>query len=169
MSHQPDVPQDPTTPPPPPTWSGQPYQAPDLAAQPAPQYNQPTYPTAVPSAPAGYGSAAPGQAPLAQHEARQWGMFAHLGGIILGFVAPLIIMLVFGPRDGFVKDQSTEALNFQITALIGYLASVVVAFILPLPLNLLVWVAVLVFSIMGGLAANRGEAYRYPFALRLVK
>ena len=31
------------------------------------------------------------------------------------------------------------------------------------------WIAAIVFGIMGGLAANRGERYRYPFALRLVK
>ena len=31
-------------------------------------------------------------------------------------------MLVFGPRDAFTKDQSTEALNFQLTLLIGYIA-----------------------------------------------
>ena len=32
----------------------------------------------------------------------------------------------------------------------------------------LIWVGNLVFCIIAGMAANRGEAYRYPFALRLV-
>ncbi len=96
-------------------------------------------------------------------------MLGHIGGIILGFVGPLIVMLVFGPRDGFTKDQSTEALNFQITAILGYIASFILSVILPIPFTLLIWVAVLVFGIMGGLAANKGQAYRYPFALRLIK
>ena len=31
------------------------------------------------------------------------------------------------------------------------------------------WVSNLVFCIMAGMKANQGIAYRYPFALRLVK
>jgi len=30
-------------------------------------------------------------------------------------------------------------------------------------------IVALVFGILGGLEANKGKAYRYPFALRLVK
>jgi uncharacterized Tic20 family protein len=36
-------------------------------------------------------------------------------------------------------------------------------------INLVAWIACIVFSIIAGLAANKGEAYRYPFALRLIK
>ena len=53
--------------------------------------------------------------------------------------------------------------------LIGYIAGTILTFILPLPVGLIVWVLGLVFAIMGALAANKGEAYRYPFSLRLVK
>jgi uncharacterized Tic20 family protein len=31
------------------------------------------------------------------------------------------------------------------------------------------WILALVFFILAGVAANKGEAYRYPFALRLIK
>lgn len=158
-----------TTPPPPPAWDS--YQTPAAPPQPpvAPQppvYQQaPAYQQPYGQAPSG---GAPGQAPLSQAESRQWGMLSHVGGIILGFVGPLIVMLVFGPRDGFTKDQSTEALNFQITLLIGYIAGMILAFV-GLPLTPIVWVLSLIFGIMGAMAANRGEAYRYPFALRLIK
>jgi uncharacterized Tic20 family protein len=33
----------------------------------------------------------------------------------------------------------------------------------------LVGIVNLVFCIIGGIKANNGEAYRYPFALRLIK
>ena len=36
-------------------------------------------------------------------------------------------------------------------------------------LNLILWIVCVIFSIIAGLAANRGEAYRYPFAIRLIK
>ena len=106
----------------------------------------------------------------AASDARQMAMFAHLGGIIIGFIAPLIIMLTKGNEDAFVKDQAVEALNFQITLAIAYVVSSVLIFVLiGLLLLPIVWIVSIVLSIMGGMAANRGEAYRYPFALRLVK
>jgi uncharacterized Tic20 family protein len=33
----------------------------------------------------------------------------------------------------------------------------------------LVWIGGIVFMVIGGIAANKGEDYRYPFNLRLVK
>ena len=136
---------------------------------PAPQQpvygQQPGYPQQQP----GYGPPA-GGVPLNPAEEKQWAMFAHLGGI-LGILPSLIIYLIYKDRGPFIKDQSQEALNFQITALIGYVALAVVAVILPIPipLNVLLWIGVIVFSVIGGMAANRGEAYRYPFSLKLIK
>ncbi len=163
-------------PPPPPAWSGSApevptadvpappvYQAPPAAYQPPVAPVPPAYP------PQGYAAPAAGVAPLSPAESRQWGMLAHVGGIILGFVGPLIVMLVFGPRDAFTKDQSVEALNFQLTLLIAYIAGAIISFIVPIPIGLLVWIAGLILAIMGALAANKGETYRYPFALRLIK
>ncbi|MHB1614448.1 MAG: DUF4870 domain-containing protein [Actinomycetes bacterium] len=107
---------------------------------------------------------------LNETDAHLWAMLAHLGGIILGFLAPLIVMLVQGSKSDFVRRQSTEALNFQITVLIGYVIGWVLTFlVIGLIVLPLVWIGSLVFAIMGGLAANRGEEYRYPVALRLVK
>lgn len=164
----------PAAPPAPPTWAADPSGAPAPPAYPVPPQQpagygqQPGYPQQPPAAYPPQG-VAPGQAPLSPAESRQFAMFGHLGGIILGFLGPLIVMLVWGPRDGFTKDQATEALNFQITLLIGYLVSFVLVFIIPFPLSWIVWLAGLIFAVLGGLEANKGVAYRYPFALRLVK
>jgi len=97
-------------------------------------------------------------------------MLAHLGGIILYFLSGLIVWLVYKDRDQFVGDQAKEALNFQLTLLIGYLISIPLMFVaIGFVTYPLIAIVGLVFSIIGGLAANKGEAYRYPFALRLVK
>lgn len=97
-------------------------------------------------------------------------MLAHLGGIVIGFLAGLIVMLVFGKRSAFTDDQAKEALNFQITLLIGYLISFVLVFVL-IGIFLLFALSILniVFCIIAGVAANNGERYRYPVCLRLVK
>lgn len=100
------------------------------------------------------------------------GMLAHLLGIFTGFIASLVIWLINKdkPDAAFVIDQAKEALNFQITMAIGWVAASVLTFVLIgfllYPVLLLVN---LIFCIMGGLKANEGVEYRYPFALRLIK
>ena len=93
----------------------------------------------------------------APQEDRTIALITHLSGIIAGFIVPLIIWLINKdkPEKSWLNEQAKEALNFQI--LIGVL------------INFAAWIACLVFSIIAGLAANKGEAYRYPFALRLIK
>lgn len=108
-------------------------------------------------------------APLTQAEDRQWASFAHLGGII-GFVPSLIIWLVFKDRGAFTNQEGKEALNFQITILgiyvIGWILSlIVVGFLVVLAASVLS----IIFSILGFMAAKDGTAYRYPFAVRLIK
>lgn len=113
---------------------------------------------------------APGQPPVSPSDQRMWAMLSHIGGILFGFLAPLIIFLMYKDRDEFVKDQSTEALNFQITVAIAYVASFILMFIFIGILTFFAtWILAIVFGIIGGLAANRGERYRYPINIRLVK
>lgn len=99
-------------------------------------------------------------------------LITHLSGIVLGFIVPLIIWLVNKDQadKAFVTDQSKEALNFQITLLMVYVVGIILSIILIGALiNLAAWLACIVFSIIGGLAAQKGQAYRYPFAIRLIK
>jgi uncharacterized protein len=110
----------------------------------------------------------------APQDQRTLALIAHLLGIITWFVGPLIIWLISkdDSNKGFVADQAKEALNFQIAITLGYIVAFIIAgvscgFLFFLPL--LVGVVNLVFCILGGLKANEGEAYRYPYTLRLIK
>lgn len=108
----------------------------------------------------------------ASQDDRTMAMLTHLSGILLGFIVPLIIWLVNkdNPSKGFLNDQSKEALNFQITLLFVYIIGIILSIILIGALiNIVAWVACLVLSIMAGLKAKEGIAYRYPFAIRLIK
>jgi uncharacterized protein len=115
-------------------------------------------------------------APLSEADDRQWASFAHLGGII-GILPSLIIYLVFKDRGAFTREESKEALNFQITLAIAQvvlfilavaLAVILIGFLFSF-LQFVVWVLGVVFSIMGFLKTKDGVPYRYPFALRLIK
>jgi uncharacterized protein len=112
----------------------------------------------------------PDQQPMSESDARLWAMLGQLSGIILGFVGPLIVMLVFGPRNAFVKSQSTEALNFQITLIIAYIISFVLTLVvIGVVLLLVVFVVSLIFIIMAAVKNNQGVEYRYPICIRFVK
>src|SRR5262249_43800042 len=97
-------------------------------------------------------------------------MFGHMGGIVLGFLAPLIIWMMKKDQSKFVDDQGKEALNFQLTMLIGHLVGLATSLVF---IGLILWPVIIilniVYCILGGMAANRGEVYRYPFAFRIVK
>ena len=110
--------------------------------------------------------------PAAGSDDNTMAMLVHLSGIILGFIVPLIMWLVNkdNPQKSFLTDQSKEALNFQITVLIAFIAcSILTVILIGALINLVAWLTCIVLSIMAALKVNEGVAYRYPFALRLIK
>lgn len=118
-------------------------------------------------------------APLTEAEDRQWASFAHFGGV-LGILPALIIWLIFKDRGAKTNVEGKEALNFQITLVIAWVALFIVSAILTAVtfgiFGLIAWVLYLalfavqvIFSIMGGVKVNGGGSYRYPFAIRLIK
>ena len=121
-------------------------------------------------------------------EERQWAMIAHLsallGGVVTagwghslaGFVGPLIVWLIKKDTMPFVDDQGKEALNFNITVGIVFvvlaLFSVMtfgIGLLIALPAYLVIALLWLIFTIIAAIKSHEGIAYRYPFALRLVK
>lgn len=150
------------------------YPPPDSSVPPQtpPAYQAPGYGQTPPP---GYGpippnGQAPYAAPLSPSDERLWATLAHLGGF-LSIIATVIIWAVFKDRGPFVRDQATEALNFQITVVIaGFAIGIITAATAGIGAILyLAFIAALVFMIMGAVAANRGETYRYPINWRLVK
>lgn len=104
----------------------------------------------------------------------QLGGLAHILGIITGFLGPLIIWLMKKDTDSFSANHAKEALNFQITALVGYIAISILTAIIPF-LVVISWVGylailavVVLWAIKGYQAADKGEEYQYPFAIRLI-
>ena len=99
-----------------------------------------------------------------------WATLAHAGGILVSFVAGLVVFLIYKDRSQYLKEQSTEALNFQITMTIGYVAAGILSVVgIGFVLYPVVGILQIVFGIIAAVAANKHENYRYPFALRLVK
>jgi uncharacterized protein len=108
-------------------------------------------------------------------EDRNWAMGAHLSAflaayIALGFLGPLVVLLVRGERSQFVRRHAVEALNFNITVLI-WIAISVILIIVGIGIVMLVAVGILyvITVIIGAVRASSGEEYRYPLTIRFVR
>ena len=96
-------------------------------------------------------------------------MLTHLGGTIFSIFPSLIVWLLKKDDSPYIGSQAREALNFQITVLLGYVICGVLAVILiGFVLMWLLWLVNIILSIVAAVATSKGEDYRYPFALRLI-
>lgn len=101
---------------------------------------------------------------------RNLAMLAHLLGIVTGFIGALIIWLIKKDQSPFIDEQGKEALNFQITVMIGYAIAMALTMILIGALLFpVLLIANLVFCILAAVAVSKGEHYKYPIAIRLLK
>lgn len=102
---------------------------------------------------------------------RNLAMITHLSGFLLSVIVPLIVWLVNKdrPEKAYLVREAKEALNFQITVLIGHVICWILIFIaIGILLGWLLWIANLVFCIIAAVKVSSDGSYRYPFALRLV-
>ena len=97
---------------------------------------------------------------------KTWAVLSH----ILGWVIALVALLVKGNERPFVRDQAVEALNFDITVVIGMIVSI------PLMLVIVgfftffaIAIGGFVLHIIGAVQAGKGEWYRYPINIRMIK
>ena len=119
--------------------------------------------------------ATPGTVPTENE--RTWGMLAHLSalaglvmpliGIVLG---PLVVWLARRDESEFVAAHAKEALNFNISVLLGALTCIMLMLVfIGFLLGTALFVAWLVMMLVAAIKASEGQTYRYPFSLRLVK
>ncbi len=108
-------------------------------------------------------------APEVTKESTNIAVLTWIGTLFFAFIPPLIVYLL-KKEDAYIQDQSKEALNWSITVTIAYFISMILSFIL---IGFLFMFAVgichLVFCIMGAVGASKGNEFRVPFALRLIK
>jgi uncharacterized Tic20 family protein len=108
--------------------------------------------------------------PLSPADEKLWSILVHIGGIFFNFIPALIGYLVLKDRGPFVRQHTGTALNFQITLLIASAIGIVTTLILVGFLILFaVGIANIVFSILAAVAANKGESYEYPLAIKFIK
>ncbi len=103
---------------------------------------------------------------------------------LLDILVPLAAFFIFGSRSAWLQGHVKEQLNFQLTFLIvSALVAVAlvvlgvltfgVGLIVLIPVAVVVlgglWIVDIICSIKAAMAASRGESYRFPFSLRLIR
>ena len=112
-------------------------------------------------------------------------MAAHLSALVMlvgipSLVGPLAVWLIKKDQSPFVDDQSKESLNFNISVLLYVIVGSILLTVLAIvtlglgllvliPIVLAAMVAWLVLTIVAGVRAGEGRAYRYPLTIRFVK
>jgi uncharacterized protein len=125
------------------------------------QYGQPGYPQYA---------GQPGQAPVSESDEKLWALLAHVSIPFVWFIGPLIVYLIYKDRSPWLKEASTEALNFSILySIVSFVCWMLTAVLIGAILLPLVFIGALIFCILAALAANRHELYRYPINWRIMK
>ena len=100
---------------------------------------------------------------------RNIAVLTHLGGLFFSFLPGLIVWLLKKDESAFIGTQAREALNFQITVLIGYMVAGILVFLLVGFLLLpVIYLGNLVLCIVAAVKTSNGTDYRYPLSLRLI-
>ncbi|RLQ82373.1 DUF4870 domain-containing protein [Salinibacterium amurskyense] len=107
---------------------------------------------------------------MSPSDEKLWATLIHIGGIFFSFIPALVGYLVLKDRGPFVQAHTRTALNFQITMTIamfvgGLLTIAGIGFLIILAAG----IVILIFSIIAAVAANNGQAYKYPLTIEFIK
>ena len=104
-----------------------------------------------------------GGTPGISQDDKTMAMLSYILGIFTGFIGPLVLWLIKKDQSKFVAYHALQALFLHAVVTIGYLvSSVLIAVLVGLLTYPAFFVLGLAFSIIAGLAANRGEWYEIP-------
>jgi hypothetical protein len=85
-------------------------------------------------------------------------------------LGPLVVWLARREDSPFVAAHAKEALNFNISVLLGALVCTVLMLVfIGIVLGTALFIAWLVLILVAAIKASEGELYRYPFSLRFIR
>lgn len=109
-------------------------------------------------------------------EVKNWAVFTHLSALSMflgipagNIIGPLVIWLIKRDSIPEIDEHGKEALNFQITMLLALIISIPLTFVIIGFFTLIATMIVqLIFTIIAGVKASEGIAYRYPMSIRFI-
>jgi uncharacterized protein len=128
------------------------------------------------TAPPAQPESTPGSSSGLSKDSLNMGMLCHLlalSGLIIplgNVLGPLVIWLMKKDSDPYVDEQGKESVNFQISvAIYMFVSLLLMMIVIGFFLIFVVAIGSLVLTIIGAIKASKGEPWRYPLTLRLIK
>lgn len=92
----------------------------------------------------------------------------------LSLLGPLLVWALFRHRSVRVRQAAAGAFNFNVAFWVLYLLGWILVFtVIGIPVALLIWAVIFVVSLVchliGAARALRGEVYRYPFGIPILR
>jgi uncharacterized Tic20 family protein len=115
---------------------------------------------------------------MSAEQERTWALAAHavagaamiLSAGTLGFVAALIIYLVYKDKGPFVRQHAADAVNIQLNALLWFIVSgILVLVLVGFALLAVVPIVATVLHVIGAIKAYNGEEHWSPLTIRFVR
>lgn len=119
---------------------------------------------------------------LSPDDERTWAVLAHVSALVaailsvgwLSFLGPLIVWAVYKDRSDLVRGSAAGAFNFNVglwvATIVGWIFFIT---LIGIPIAIIIWIVVFIASILyhvlAALAANRGEVYRYPWSITILR
>ena len=101
---------------------------------------------------------------------RNAAVWTHIGSILLGWLLPLILFLVKKDESPYVREHARQSLNFELTLFpIFFIGSIFTLTGVGLLILLAAAIVDIIFHVNGAIAANRGQGYRIPLAISMIK
>jgi uncharacterized Tic20 family protein len=118
-------------------------------------------------------------APLTPDQERSWAVGTHvitgaatvLSAGTLGFVAALVVYLMYKDRGPFVRRAAANSMNIQLNGLLWYVGVAILGVVtlgLAWVLFFAIPVVMVVLHAIAALKNNQGEWYDPPFTIRFV-
>lgn len=104
------------------------------------------------------------------------GIAVIVGGWLVNVLVPLVVWLWQRKRSEFVRVHALEELNFQLSLTIYAIVAIVLAvltlglgLVVIVPIALVLVLVVIYVMVRASIAGARGQEYRYPLTMRLVR
>lgn len=106
------------------------------------------------------------QPPVNPSDEKIWGVIMHLGNLLLSFLVPLIIWLIYRERSQTLDQQGRAALNWAISFWIYSAIASILMFVLIGAVILPILVVLdIVFCIIAAVKAGNRQPWKYPMSV----
>lgn len=109
-------------------------------------------------------------------QTKQWAMLLHLSCLasivipIAGIIAPIIIWQLKKSDLPGIDVHGKIVVNWILSAIIYGVVSFILMFLLiGIPMLIALMIVSIIFPIIGGIKANRGNVWKYPLSIRFLK